>query len=238
MGVPGPNIPTTVPPVPVVPTNGRWCESKLLQRRRRCWPTSRVTVTRIGITTAITIASSVAVPVISVRITSITVTAITVAAFAIAAFAIAAFAIATFAIAAFAIAAFAVTAFAVTWSLLNTTFTSTPSHVLTLVASPASSSEFCMHLADFDVSNVQFAHKMISKTRFVVINRQESPTLLAHAQLGFRVSGTLFLFNPLGFSLRRGTLNAQRFDFAHCLHGGIEVSSFGKLLSLFHEVSH
>jgi len=50
--------------------------------------------------------------------------------------------------------------------------------------------------------------------------------------------GTLFLFDSLGFSLRRGTLNAQRFDFAHCLHAGIEVSSFGKLFSLFHEVSH
>jgi hypothetical protein len=45
--------------------------------------------------------------------------------------------------------------------------------------------------------------------------------------------GTLFLFNPLGFSLRRGTLIAQRFDFAHCLHRGVEVASFGKLFNRF-----
>jgi hypothetical protein len=95
-----------------------------------------------------------------------------------------------------------------------------------------------MHLAYFNVTDVQFAHEMIGKTCFVVVNGQESPTLFAHAQLRFRVCSTLFLFDPLGFCLRCGTLIAQRFNFAHCLHRSIKVASFRKLFRLLHEVTH
>ena len=79
---------------------------------------------------------------------------------------------------------------------------------------------------------------MISETSFVVIDRQESSTLLAHAQLGFGVCGALFLLDSLGFCLRRCALRSQHFDLAHSLHRGVEVASFCKLFCFLHQVAH